>query len=121
MFGSVQELLAYHTFFTDWVGSCSGARQEKGFILIHILFIYRCLELEILTATYSSQSVRALKMLQGHMLQRRTQAEESLAKLRHAMGAYEHLDPKFQDLLKEYSKLQEDIRFAKMSSDIGSF
>ncbi|MPC31051.1 uncharacterized protein LOC123506035 isoform X2 [Portunus trituberculatus] len=80
----------------------------------------RCLELEILTATYSSQSVRALKMLQGHLLQRRTQAEESLAKLRHAMAAYEHLDPKFQDLLKEYAKLQEDIRFAKMSSETGS-
>ncbi|XP_063883192.1 uncharacterized protein LOC135112608 [Scylla paramamosain] len=80
----------------------------------------RCLELEILTATYNSQSVRALKLLQGHLLQRRTQAEESLAKLRHAMDAYKHLDPKFQDLLKEYSKLQEDIRFAKMSSDIGS-
>lgn len=81
----------------------------------------RCLELEILTTTYSSQSVRALKLLQGHLLQRRAQAEESLAKLKHMMEPYKHLDPQFQDLLKEHAKLQEDIRFAKMSSDIGRF
>ena len=76
--------------------------------------------MEILTDTYNSQSVRALKLVQGHLHQRTKQAEDSLARLRHTMEAYTHLDPTFQGLLKEYSKLQEDINFAKMSSDISN-
>ncbi|KAG0714981.1 HAUS augmin-like complex subunit 4 [Chionoecetes opilio] len=85
------------------------------FLKAHFLKL-RCLELEILTDSYNSKSVPALKLLQGHLQQRRTQAEESLTKVRHAMDAYKHVDPKFQDLLKEYSMLQEDISFAKMST-----
>ncbi|XP_050710705.1 uncharacterized protein LOC126995254 [Eriocheir sinensis] len=80
----------------------------------------RCLELEVLTETYTSQSVRALKLLQSHLQQRRTQTEESLVKLRHSMDAYKDLDPKFQGLLKEYAKLQEDISFAKMSTGLNN-
>lgn len=81
---------------------------------------YRCVELEVLTETYTSQSVRALKLLQSHLQQRRIQTEESLVKLRHSMDAYKDLDPKFQDLLKEYAKLQEDISFAKLSSGLNN-
>lgn len=82
---------------------------------------YRCLELEVLTETYTGQSVRALKLLQSHLQQRKAHLEECLVKLRHSVDAYKDLDPKFQGLLKEYAKLQEDISFAKMSSGLSNF
>lgn len=41
-------------------------------------------------------------------------------KLRHSMDGYKDLDPKFQSLLKEYAKLQEDISFAKMSTGLNN-
>lgn len=85
-----------------------------------VYFLYRCLELQVLTETYTSQSVHALKLLQSHLQQRQTKAEESLVKLRHSMDAYKDLDPKFQDLLKEYAKLQEDINFAKISTGLNN-
>lgn len=65
--------------------------------------------------TYTSQSVPALKTIHSHVKERTADAERSLAKLRHELSGYSGLDPKFQALLKEYAKLQQDIQFCKMS------
>ncbi|XP_069195004.1 HAUS augmin-like complex subunit 4 [Procambarus clarkii] len=77
----------------------------------------RCLELELLIETYTSQAVQALKLIHGHLEDRRVRAEKSLTRLEHKMSSYSGLDSKFQDLLKEYSKLQQDIIFTKKSME----
>lgn len=111
-------MLVYVKF--SYVAMLMNEKEKKCFVMCLVYFLYRCLELQVLTETYTSQSVHALKLLQSHLQQRQTKAEESLVKLRHSMDAYKDLDPKFQDLLKEYAKLQEDINFAKISTGLNN-
>ncbi|XP_071549259.1 uncharacterized protein [Panulirus ornatus] len=76
----------------------------------------KCIELEILVNTYTSKSVPALKLISSHLDERRTQTDEALTRLKHEMKSYSGLDPRFQDLLKEYVRLQEDIHFCRKSA-----
>lgn len=76
----------------------------------------RCIELEILTDTYTSKSVPALKLLHSHIEEHRKQADEALTRLKHELKSYGGLDEIFQELLKEFSQLQEDINFCKKST-----
>ncbi|XP_042885405.1 uncharacterized protein LOC122261698 [Penaeus japonicus] len=89
--------------------------ESLNIILGAQLLKLKCIELEILVDTYTSQSVPALKTIHSHVKERTADAERSLAKLRHELSGYSGLDPKFQALLKEYAKLQQDIQFCKMS------
>ncbi|KAK3860958.1 hypothetical protein Pcinc_033021 [Petrolisthes cinctipes] len=78
----------------------------------------RCLQLEVLVATYTSQTVPALRSLEGHLTQRGKVAQQNLTRLNHAFASFSGLDSQYQELLHEYAKLQEDIAFAQTFTQV---
>ena len=71
--------------------------------------------MEILCNTYNSKTVPALKKISAKLENRHDEASKSLTQINHQLSVYSSLDPKFVNLLEEYTKLCLDIEFCKMS------
>ncbi|KAK8733392.1 hypothetical protein OTU49_006618 [Cherax quadricarinatus] len=99
--------------------SCYPAQHLLSGINMHNvqLMKLKCMQLEIMVDTYNSQSVPALKLIQAHLEDRKERAQKTLALLQHKLSSYSGLDSRYQELLEEYSKLQQDINFTKKSME----
>ncbi|KAL7638191.1 UNVERIFIED_CONTAM: hypothetical protein RMT77_011816 [Armadillidium vulgare] len=71
---------------------------------------FRLLELEVLSSTYTPNSVSCLKKIKSDVEKNHKSIDRSLLKIDQKLQAYEDLDPKFHRLLREYNSLQKDLK-----------
>jgi len=73
----------------------------------------RCLELEILNATYTKDSVTALRKIRNRLTEQLKEAQSELLNLKTTLDQYHQCGPEFGDLVREYARLQKEIEGKK--------
>jgi len=73
----------------------------------------KCLELEILNATYTKDSVAALKKIRNRLTEQTKEAQSELLNLKTTLEQYHQCGPEFSDLVREYARLQKEIEGKK--------
>ena len=71
--------------------------------------IFRCLELEILSSTYSGSTLSALKKIRTHLDESIADIRTGIQRIRANLGQYESVGSEFEIVVKEFAKLRADI------------
>jgi len=69
----------------------------------------RCLELEILNATYTKDSVAALRKIRNRLKDQIKEAQSEFTKLKSTLEQYHQCGAEFSDIVSEYARLQKEI------------
>jgi len=69
----------------------------------------RCLELEVLNATYTKDSVAALRKVRERLCLRLEEREQELFNLRSSLKQYQAAGPDFAPIVVEFARLQKEI------------
>merc|ERR1712226_178792 len=69
----------------------------------------KCLELEILNATYTNDSVAAIRIIRSRLTKLLEESEEELVTLRSTLSQYQAAGPDFAPIVLEYARLQKEI------------
>lgn len=73
----------------------------------------RCLELEILNATYTRESIAALRKIRNRLTEQMKEAQSELLNLKTTLEQYHQCGPEFSELVREYARLQKEIEGKK--------
>lgn len=76
---------------------------------IFCILIRRCLELEILSSTYSASTLSALRKIRRHLVKSVADTEAEIDQIRANLQQYEAVGTDFETVVKEYAKLKEEI------------
>jgi len=80
----------------------------------------RCLELEVLNATYTKDSVAALRKVREKLCSRLQEREQELSNLRSSLNQYQAAGPDFAPIVLEFARLQKEIEGKKWAlSELG--
>jgi len=98
-----------------------GSKAKSNLILVKYLSAksealvlkLRCLELEVLNATYTRESVVALRKIRNRLTEQSKESQSELLNLRSTLDQYHQCGPEFSDLVREYARLQKDIEGKK--------
>lgn len=69
----------------------------------------KCIEFEILNATYTKDTVAAIRKIRSRLTMRLSEATEELSSLRSTLAQYQAAGPDFGDIVLEYARLQKEI------------
>jgi len=69
----------------------------------------KCLEFEILNATYTKDSVAAVRIIRSRLTRMLEDLEEELVTLRSTLSQYQAAGPDFSVIVMEYARLQKEI------------
>ena len=73
----------------------------------------KCLELEILNATYTKDSVAALRKVKNRLMDQMANAQKELLDLSSTLEQYSKCGPEFCEIVKEYARLRKEIEGKK--------
>ena len=73
----------------------------------------KCLELEILNATYTRESVAALRKIRSRLSEQTKEVQSELLNLKSTLEQYNQCGPEFGDIVREYARLQKEIEGKK--------
>jgi len=73
----------------------------------------KCLELEILNATYTRESVAALRKIRSRLTDQTKEVQSELLNLKSTLEQYNQCGPEFSELVREYARLQKEIEGKK--------
>jgi len=73
----------------------------------------KCLELEILNATYTRESVAALRKIRNRLTEQTKEVQSELLNLKATLEQYQQCGPEFSELVREYARLQKEIEGKK--------
>ena len=69
----------------------------------------KCIESEILNATYTRESITALKKIRARLLEITEDTQNKISKVKTTLDQYYQCGPEFSELVKEYARLQKEI------------
>jgi len=78
-----------------------------------LLLKLKCLELEILNATYTRDSVVALRKIRNKLSGQIKEVQSELLNLKSTLEQYNQCGPEFSELVREYARLQKEIEGKK--------
>ncbi|TRY67723.1 hypothetical protein TCAL_07210 [Tigriopus californicus] len=78
-----------------------------------LVFKVKCLELEILTSTYKSGSLPALKKIRNHLSESISQTNAEIQRVTSSLAQYTSAGSEFEEVVIEYVKVLEEIQGKK--------